>query len=44
MQFLEISSRPADIDPDQLDDKEGIETVLRNHSASWQKDLCKFAP
>ena len=35
--FLENFSWPVDIDPDQLDDGEGIETVLRNHSASWQK-------
>ena len=35
--FIEMSSWPVDIDPDQLDDGEGIETVLRNHSASWQK-------
>ena len=35
MQFLEISSRPVDIDPYQLNDGEGIEGVLRNHSASW---------
>ena len=35
-QFLEISSWLMDIDPDQLDDGEDIETVLRNHSASWQ--------
>ena len=35
--FLEISCWPVDIDPDQLDDGAGIETVLKNHSALWQK-------
>ena len=35
--FLEISSWPVDIDPDQLDDDEGIDTILKNHSASGQK-------
>ena len=35
--FLENFSCPVDIDLDQLDDGEGIETVLKNNSASWQK-------
>ena len=33
MRFLEIPSRPVDIDPDKLDDREeGTGAVLRNHS------------
>ena len=39
MQFIWISSRPVDIDPYQLNDGEDTEAVLRNHSASWHKNL-----
>ena len=35
--FLQISSLPVNIDIDQLNEGEGIEATLRNHSASWHK-------
>ena len=35
--FLQISSLPVDIDINQLNEGEGIEATLRNHSASWHK-------